>query len=361
MPPPLPPRPHWKWYRIVIVTAMLNLVFGLQVLIHVIGADPTRVPPSKAASASIPSSGPPEAPVGGDPPTAPARRGFELLLQYRAAKKADATHARELAVQAREAFAPLQGNQSVTLCAPLFARYCDEELGQPLTPLTVMEGLEYQFIFHSDYDPTPLLTEAISPQRRTHLIAQLLTSSFTENRTASLARVLDSAALRPYTHLRGKTVVDLGCGLGALLPELTRRVGPNGVVYAQDIDPEVVGFLRFVSKKSFFDNKRVRIVQGTTTATHLPDEGADVMLLFNVHIGQLDETSLVACMEMFARAIKPGGHMIIVEMGLSTQRDTRDHAIDALEKIGMKKRVDIDQAVDYTLVYERPGELKTGL
>src|SRR5687767_3538581 len=48
-------------------------------------------------------------------------------------------------------------------------------------------------------------------------------------------------------HLRiaeGSVVADLGAGGGWFTVRLARRVGPNGKVYAEDIQPEMIGSIR---------------------------------------------------------------------------------------------------------------------
>src|SRR3954464_444902 len=59
----------------------------------------------------------------------------------------------------------------------------------------------------------------------------------------------------------GSVVADLGAGSGWFTIQLARRVGPNGIVYAEDIQPQMVDY---IEQRAQRENLRsVRPILGT--------------------------------------------------------------------------------------------------
>src|SRR5580765_3231379 len=71
-------------------------------------------------------------------------------------------------------------------------------------------------------------------------------------------------------------VADLGAGSGWFTIQLARRVGPNGIVYAEDIQPQMVDY---IEQRAQRENLRaVRPILGTVTDPLLPP-GVDAILI----------------------------------------------------------------------------------
>jgi len=68
--------------------------------------------------------------------------------------------------------------------------------------------------------------------------------------------MLDALDVRP-----GQTICDMGCGNGFYTLELARRVGPKGLVYAVDIQPEMLRMLAEAAGREGLTN--IRPVLGT--------------------------------------------------------------------------------------------------
>lgn len=77
----------------------------------------------------------------------------------------------------------------------------------------------------------------------------------------------------------GARVVDLGAGEGYFLPYLRDAVGPEGVVYAVEIDAEKVATL----EEQFGAWPNLEIVSGETGDPLLPDATVDLVLLVNTY------------------------------------------------------------------------------
>lgn len=85
--------------------------------------------------------------------------------------------------------------------------------------------------------------------------------------------IVESLRIRP-----GMRVADVGAGSGYLLPYLSRAVGPEGYVYAEEIQKPFLKRLRQRAKG--FPN--VRVVEGAPADPHLP-RGIDRFVLLTVY------------------------------------------------------------------------------
>lgn len=105
----------------------------------------------------------------------------------------------------------------------------------------------------------------------------------------------------------GSVVADLGAGGGWFTIRLARRVGPNGRVYAQDIQPEMIGAIkRRVDREGL---KNVDTVLGTTADPQLPAP-VDVVLIVDTYHEMDDPQTLL---RKVRASLKPGGRVGIVE------------------------------------------------
>ena len=106
----------------------------------------------------------------------------------------------------------------------------------------------------------------------------------------------------------GETVADIGCGSGYYTRRLAKAVGTNGLVYAVDIQPEMLDLL--ASKLAAGKISNVKSVLGTVTDPKLPRGSVDLILLVDVYHEFDHPFEMVAAM---TRALKPGGRIVFVE------------------------------------------------
>lgn len=105
----------------------------------------------------------------------------------------------------------------------------------------------------------------------------------------------------------GATVADLGAGGGWFTIRLARRVGPNGLVYAEDIQPQMIGAIdQRVSREGL---RNTKTVLGTPDDPHLPEGRLDVVLMVDVY---QEFENPVTLLKNVARALKPTGRLGIV-------------------------------------------------
>jgi predicted methyltransferase len=111
----------------------------------------------------------------------------------------------------------------------------------------------------------------------------------------------------------GDVVADLGAGGGWFTARLAQRVWPNGLVYAEDVQPTMVEVLTQRIEREGLRN--VRPVLGTQTDPKLPI-GLDAVLMVEVfHETQASGPpgAIVSLMQNVARCLKPQGLVGIVE------------------------------------------------
>src|SRR5579871_3650040 len=105
----------------------------------------------------------------------------------------------------------------------------------------------------------------------------------------------------------GATVADIGAAGGWFTVRLARRVGPNGRVYAEDIQPLMLEAIRRRVQREGLTN--VRTVLGTTKDSRLP-HGIDAILVVGTYHEMEDP---VAVLKDAAESLKPQGRIGIVD------------------------------------------------
>jgi predicted methyltransferase len=104
----------------------------------------------------------------------------------------------------------------------------------------------------------------------------------------------------------GAVVADLGAGGGWLTLRLARRVGPNGLVYAEDVQPQMI---EAMSRRLQHEGiAQVRTVLGKVTDPLLP-EGLDAVILMNAY-REMDDPAkpevILTLLENIARSLAAG-------------------------------------------------------
>ncbi len=111
----------------------------------------------------------------------------------------------------------------------------------------------------------------------------------------------------------GDTVADIGAGSGFFTVRLARRVDPrgeNGLVYAEDIQPQMIESIKRRVSREGLKNVVTRL--GTATDTNLPKGGIDAVLVVDVYQEIEDEASRIRLLRHLADTLKPKGRIGIV-------------------------------------------------
>jgi ubiquinone/menaquinone biosynthesis C-methylase UbiE len=110
----------------------------------------------------------------------------------------------------------------------------------------------------------------------------------------------------------GSVVADVGAGQAWFTLHIARRVGPNGVVFAEDIQPAM---LEAIGQRVQVENLlNVRPVLGTPSDPRLP-KGLDAALIVDSYheMDDPDPTLVVTLLKNIARSLKPQGRLGIVD------------------------------------------------
>lgn len=109
----------------------------------------------------------------------------------------------------------------------------------------------------------------------------------------------------------GQALLDVGCGTGTLAIAAARRVGPGGSVVGVDPSPEMVAR---ASGKARRAGVAVTFMAGAAQALPVPDGSIDVVLCTLV-LHQLPGEGLHGAFAEFRRVLKPGGRLLVVDIG----------------------------------------------
>ena len=107
---------------------------------------------------------------------------------------------------------------------------------------------------------------------------------------------------------KGSTVADIGAGSGYMTVKLAKKVGPDGKVFANDIQPGMLELLTRRLQKSKITN--VSAVLGTQDDPRLPLDTIDLVLMVDVY-HELSQPQLM--LRHIKASLKPTGRLVLLE------------------------------------------------
>lgn len=107
---------------------------------------------------------------------------------------------------------------------------------------------------------------------------------------------------------KGSTVADIGAGSGYMTVKLAKKVGPQGKVYANDVQRAMLDLLSRRMAKAKLEN--VVPVLGSVDDPKLPPDAIDLALMVDVY-HELSEPQ--AMLRHLRDALKPGGRLVLLE------------------------------------------------
>jgi ubiquinone/menaquinone biosynthesis C-methylase UbiE len=116
-------------------------------------------------------------------------------------------------------------------------------------------------------------------------------------------RVVSALQIAP-----GARVADLGAGGGYFTFRLADAVGPDGRVYAVDVDPDMTGYLSERAREESRSN--VEVILARTSDPLLPADGVDLIFTSNTYHHLENRPAYFAGVK---RYLRPGGRVAIVE------------------------------------------------
>jgi SAM-dependent methyltransferase len=122
--------------------------------------------------------------------------------------------------------------------------------------------------------------------------------------------LLRELALKP-----GMNVMDVGAGTGYYSRRIAAEVGPQGKVFAIDVQPEMIDMLSAIAKQPAFGN--IKPILGKEKSVALPDGVADLAIMVDVYHELEFPSEMLASI---TRALRPGGRVVFVEFRAEDSR-----------------------------------------
>ena len=120
---------------------------------------------------------------------------------------------------------------------------------------------------------------------------------------AKIPAVIAKLGLKP-----GDIVADIGSGSGTFSIPMAKAIGPNGILYAVDIDQKMLDYVAERAKKEGVTN--LRTVLGVNDDPELPVKDVDVAFFHRVlHMIEHRQTYL----NTTATYLKPDGRIVIID------------------------------------------------
>ena len=116
-------------------------------------------------------------------------------------------------------------------------------------------------------------------------------------------RVMDLLGITP-----GKNVADLGAGSGWFTVRAARRVGPQGIVFAEDINPNAIHYIDQRAQKESLSN--VKTILGTPDDPSVPPASIDALLMLKVYH---EIAHPIPVMKRLHTALRPGARIGIID------------------------------------------------
>jgi len=138
-------------------------------------------------------------------------------------------------------------------------------------------------------------------------------------------------------------VADIGAGGGYFTVRLAKRVGPNGVVWANDVQPEMIkATKRRVEKDVSKDFGKVITVKGTEADPRLPAGTLDAVLMSET-FSEIQPANIVPFLRQVRASLKEGGRVGIIDYkkggggpGPDDKRPDPETIITMAERAGLR-------------------------
>ncbi len=154
----------------------------------------------------------------------------------------------------------------------------------------------------------------------------------------------------------GQTIADVGAGVGYHSLMISKRVGPNGTVYATDVQPEMLAMLKERAEKAGARN--IKPVLVTQENPGLPEGKIDLILMVDVYHEISDPD---AALRGFFSALKPGGRLVLVEYREETYWIKPDHrlGVEQARKEVEPEGFTFDESLEFLpwqhiMIFEKP-------
>jgi precorrin-6B methylase 2 len=153
--------------------------------------------------------------------------------------------------------------------------------------------------------------------------------------------------LLPELNLQaGMAVADIGAGTGYYSRLMSKMVGPKGVVYAVDVQPQMVSMLKDVAARAEFSN--IKPVLGSVNDVKLASQSIDLAIMVDVY-HELEFPHEV--IDSIISALRPGGRIVFVEYR------AEDPRVPIKEVHKMTEAQVKREALTHSLLWERTASI----
>ena len=118
-------------------------------------------------------------------------------------------------------------------------------------------------------------------------------------------------ALAAVSAIEGSTVAEVGVGIGVIVEELARKVGPSGTVWGLDIQPEALELTRQRLDRARLSD-RVRLSQGDARSLPWPDQTVDRLVMVAM-LGEVPAADRSRVLAEVKRVLRPMAAVTITE------------------------------------------------
>jgi len=122
---------------------------------------------------------------------------------------------------------------------------------------------------------------------------------YDQDELIKIERILEAGSIR-----EGSRVIEPGCGTGRLTLIIAERIGPSGLVVANDISPKMVD----VARRRLEGHSNAQLGCGTIEEAPLPTASFDVVICHNVFPHFNDKAKAVLKLRS---ALKPSGIFVV--------------------------------------------------
>ena len=158
----------------------------------------------------------------------------------------------------------------------------------------------------------------------------------------------------------GMVVGEAGAGDGYFTLPMARRVGPSGVVYANDISARALRTLAANARREGLTN--IHTVEGSVNDPQFPRRDLDMVVI--VHAFH-DFSEPVAWLQNAKKYLKPGSPVAIVdsdpERGAGSHFLSRGRVLDYAAKAGFEPVKVVDDVSEHLIIVVRPARTDSAL
>jgi SAM-dependent methyltransferase len=155
----------------------------------------------------------------------------------------------------------------------------------------------------------------------------------------------------------GSSIADIGAGSGWLTVRAAQRVGPNGLVFAEDINPEAIEAIRARAQREHLP--QIRAVLGLPDDPKLPPDSIDAVVILKTY-HEIAHPNLL--LHNLIPALRPGAKLGIIDRNGNGANHGLDEAIVVREladaRFRQVARYNFTKAdgEDYFLIFEQSSE-----